>query len=142
MANKSTYSIKTKEQLNEYADYLCEAMKSGLFEFVAHPDLFMLSYPVFDEECEKISQKITVCAKELNLPLELNANGIRRGLTKKPDGMHYPYPRNEFWEIAQKNGCKVIINSDCHDPKYLLDECMYEAYELASELKLDLITKI
>ncbi len=139
---KSTYYCNTPEKLYMYQKYLVKAMESGYFSFVAHPDLFMMSYPKWDMHCEKIAHLICEKAKELDIPLELNANGLRRGPKEKEDGIHYSYPREEFFKIAKEHNVKIIVNSDCHDPKYLFDQYMDMANEMAKKLDLDVIYKI
>ena len=49
-----------------------EGMESGLFSCLAHPDLFMRSYPRFDHHCTTISRHICRTAARLNVPLEYN----------------------------------------------------------------------
>ena len=142
MVNKSTYDLKTPLQLEEYKDYTIRAIKSGLFDFIAHPDLYMIKYPRFDDECEKIAHEICKAAEEYNIPLEINANGIRRGLKNKEDGTYYAYPCYKFWDVAKNYKIRIIVNSDCHRPKFLKDEALDEAYLFAQSLGLEIVYEL
>ena len=118
------------------------AIKSGLFDFIAHPDLYMINYPRFDSKCEKIAHEICRAAEEYDIPLEINANGIRRGLKNKEDGIYYSYPCYKFWDIAKNYQIRIIVNSDCHGPKFLADEALDEAYRFAQSLGLEIIYEL
>lgn len=137
--HKSSWSVNTLEELNIYIKELLVAMESKIFAFVAHPDLFAVSYPKWDSNCIESSYKICEKAVELGIPLEINANGVRKGLHQKPEGLRYNYPREEFWKIAKKCGVKVLVNSDCHHPHELHDKSMEEAQSLAKKWELDVI---
>ena len=55
--------------LELYEESAIEGMESGLFAYLAHPDLFMRSYPEFDRHCKLVSRHICRTAARLNLPL-------------------------------------------------------------------------
>ncbi|TDT72415.1 histidinol-phosphatase (PHP family) [Hypnocyclicus thermotrophus] len=137
----SSWEINTKSRLNLYTKQLLAAMNTNLFDFIAHPDLFTNANTTWDKDFEEASIKICKTAKELNIPLEINANGIRKGFKDTNLGPRYNYPRYEFWEIAKKYEVKVLINSDCHTPKELHDEAVEKAYEFANSLSLNIIYK-
>ncbi len=103
-----------------YAHEVCAAMESGLFDMVAHPDIFMNYSDTFThiedqtkfmENARIASQMICEKAKELNIPLEINLHG-----TLENKG----YPNKLFWEICEKVGTPVIYGVDAHDPKEFL----------------------
>ena len=75
-------------------------MESGHFTYLAHPDLFGMSYIDWDEDAIKASRKILEAAERLNMPLEINVNGMRKGKIKYNNGERYLYPIKEFWEPA------------------------------------------
>lgn len=139
ITEKGTYDITDASQIREYGDYVVKGLESGLFDMLAHPDLYMFNYPVFDDECKKTAHKICAAAERLNIPLELNANGIRRGLRNYGEVTRYQYPVLDFWKIAKEYKVKVIINSDCHGLKNLYDEANVEARMMAEELGLEII---
>ena len=48
----------TVDMLELYEESAIEGMESGLFAYLAHPDLFMRSYPEFDRHCKLVSRHI------------------------------------------------------------------------------------
>ena len=138
MKKKSTYEITSKKQIKEYGEYVVRAIKSGLFDFIAHPDLYMINYPKFDRTCKKVAHQIFKAAEKYNAILEVNANGIRRGLVNKKDGVYYSYPCYKFWEIGKKYKVRIIVGSDSHNPKNLYDEAFIEANKFAEKLGLEI----
>lgn len=138
-SHKSSWHVTNLLELNTYVNELITAMESGIFSFVAHPDLFACSYPKWDEHCIEASYKICKKAASLNIPLEINANGVRKGLHEKPEGLRYNYPREEFWEIAKECKVKVLINSDCHHPHEFNDKSMELARSLAIKWNVEIV---
>jgi histidinol-phosphatase (PHP family) len=136
---RSTYTLNKPEHLVAYGNTLVEAMKTGLFRFVCHPDLMLYGYPEFDATAKAVSRQIIEAAKALNIPLEINANGIRKGPRELKEGQRYLYPRKEFWEIAKEVGIDVVISSDAHHPEELLDGAVMVAYEFASGLGIAVV---
>lgn len=136
---KNTYSLQNTKDYIEYAESICLGIKSGYFNFVAHPDLMFINDFPWDENCDKACDLIINTAKELDFILEFNANGIRRGIKKYCDGERFPYPYEKFWNKVSLAGVKTIINSDCHSPKELWDTTMDYAYTLANTLNLNLV---
>ena len=95
------------------------------------------SYPTFDEHAKAASLKIIDAAIMYNIPLEINANGIRKGTRDLPEGKRYLYPRLEFWQLVKEKGAKVIVSSDAHDPEKLWDDDVLRAYEFARQLGIE-----
>lgn len=118
-------SARKPSEIQCYADAAIEGMSSGLFAYLAHPDLFLYSYPKWDADAIAVSKRICKAAKELNFPLEYNLCGIQKQAYGAP-GLGYPY-RN-FWEIACTEGCEVIIGCDAHQPQ-ALDHAFYQSAE-------------
>ncbi|MFP4078495.1 MAG: hypothetical protein ACLFUQ_05085, partial [Candidatus Izemoplasmataceae bacterium] len=100
---------------------------------VAHPEIYMGGYPRFDEYAKEAAEIIAQASLEYDVPLEFNANGIRRGLKAKEDGLHYQYPRREFWAIAVKKGCKAVLSADAHAPSQLDDRAIRKSEALIKE---------
>lgn len=107
-----------KSLLTLYARLFVEAMESGLFTFMAHPDLFCLSVNGWNEEAMAVSVYMLQAAKDLNMPLEINCSGIRKSM--EMGRTEIAYPKREFWELAGRLKVKGIVNSDAHCPKDLL----------------------
>lgn len=108
-------ACKDEEVLNIYVEEAIAGMKTGLYSYFAHPDLFMRGYRIFDEIAEKASRRLCEAAKELDLPLEYNLAGAE--YNDRLRTVQYPHP--EFWKIAAEVGNKVIIGVDAHDPEAL-----------------------
>lgn len=97
-------------QLAAYTDQVIEAMRTGLFRYVAHPDVFRFDGdPAF---YRKQAERLCRAAAEQGIPLEINLLGIR-------SGRHYPNPA--FWEIAGREGVTAVLGIDAHSPKAILD---------------------
>ena len=104
--------IKTAEGVLRYQQDVCDAMKTGLFSYVAHPDLFMRGYPVFDDVCEHASRAIIETAIETDTPLEYNLLGLQHGIADGKPG--YPHP--QFWKLVGAYKATAIIGIDAHTP--------------------------
>lgn len=132
-------NLTKPSQLYNFCDDVLEAMDTGLFSYVAHPDIFMRGYPVFDEHCRKISREIILKAKETGTPLEYNLLGFSHS---KLDGKQgYPYP--DFWEMVSEIRPHVTMGIDAHFPEAYLDRELYEGgLSALSELGLSLVKDI
>ncbi len=114
---KSSYGgILLPDDLENYTNILIRGMESGLFAFVAHPDLFGNSYPAWDDACALQSHRIAQKAAELQLPLEINGYGFSKKPLITNQGARRMYPWEPFWEIVSHYQVPVIINSDAHSP--------------------------
>lgn len=117
-----------------YARAVAEAMETGYFKMVAHPDIYAMSPFAWDGGCDRAADIIIDAAVRTGTILEFNANGVRRGVFPYPDGERYMYPHRRFWERAAEAGVRVIVGSDCHGPDQVWDASMERAFELLSEL--------
>jgi len=127
----STYRISSDKELTAYKDQVVEAMKTGYFKILAHPDLFLFSQREIGPTVLKLCEEIVLAAKENNVLLEINANGIRKGRITVDNEVIYRYPRNEFFEFAKKYDAKCIISSDAHKPELLYDEAIENAIKFS-----------
>jgi histidinol-phosphatase (PHP family) len=75
-------------------------MATGLFAFVAHPDLFANAYLAWDAEAEACSRAILAAAADLSVPLEINGYGMRKPEIETREGVRRKYPWRRFWELA------------------------------------------
>lgn len=106
------------EHVRRYAERTIAGMETGLFDYVAHPDLFCHIYSDFDADCVAASRDICDAAVALGVPLEYNLLGIQyHARIGESDKLGYPCPR--FWEIAADKGVKAIIGFDAHYPEHL-----------------------
>ena len=103
--------------LREYVRQYTDALRSGIFLFGCHPDIFLSGYRRWDADAVAASTDILQCARDCNIPLEINDNGLRKRPIKMENGcVRAPYPVKEFWLLAQEIGVKIITNSDAHRP--------------------------
>lgn len=132
----------------EYAKMVCQAMDSGLFDIVAHPDIFMKfrddvkteeGKKLFLENAKEASKLICRKAKEMGIPLEFNFGGILIG-RKLSDG-EYAYPHSLFWEIAAEEGVKTIYGVDAHSANHfdLIANCKEKADIIIDTRNLNII---
>lgn len=109
----------SEEHLACYVDEVIEGMKTGVFSYVAHPDL--VCFTGDDEVYYKHITRLCFAAKKLDIPLEINLLGIRN---KKH------YPTEKFWQIVGETGAPVTMGFDCHAPENFLDNEQLEAADL------------
>ncbi|MBQ3135760.1 MAG: histidinol-phosphatase [Oscillospiraceae bacterium] len=120
-------------QLAEYTDCVVTGIESGLFTYVAHPDLF--NYTGDDLDLYR-QQALRICEASLvhDVPLEINVLGIRNQRT---------YPRADFWAVAGQVGCPVTFGLDAHTPHQAAydEDSMAVAKELVQKFHLNYIDK-
>lgn len=109
--------ITESSLLNRYIDQTIDGMQSGLFAFLAHPDLFMKGWIEWDDQAKSCLGAILDAAVDLDMPLEINGLGISREPNNTNRGMRYQYPYIEFWEMVAQSKARVICNSDAHNPQ-------------------------
>jgi histidinol-phosphatase (PHP family) len=112
-------AVSDPKLIHEYADSIIEAMKTGLFKYVAHPDLYMLGYTGgWDEHAQAVAKKLAKASVLYDVPLELNLGGVNgRGLMMINGELRYPYPFEPFWELVGQYKAKTIIGIDAHAPQ-------------------------
>ncbi len=137
----SAQCISNKKELNQYVERCIAGMKSGLYQYVAHPDLFMVNLKEFDEDCINASKRICQAALDLDIPLEFNCEGLRDHLKGRifNNGTTFAYPHPGFWKIASQMKNKVILGADAHESKSLNDKAIKEAERLVKEYQLNMI---
>lgn len=115
--------------LEAYTSQLIAGMETGLFTYIAHPDIS--NHGESPEEYERQARRICRTAREHNIPLEINLLGLATGRS-------YPYRR--FWEVAASEGCKAIIGCDAHKPGDVYDsEAIAAGRALAAECGIELL---
>lgn len=132
--------VATPELLETYVDYVIKSMESGLFEYMAHPDLFGMSYREWDEHAIKQSRRILETAERLDIAIEINVNGLKKEKLKYNLGERCPYPIKDFWELSKEYNVRVIIGVDAHAPQDL--KGLYIGEEFAKEHNLNVIDRL
>lgn len=104
-----------KEKLAIYVERVCEAIDTGYFDGVVHPDIinYCGDKHIFEKNMLIIIKKL----KEKEMPVEVNINGLRDQLN---------YPNVDFIRMCVQNGNEFVIGVDAHDPKELLDFATYD----------------
>lgn len=118
--------------LKAYVDHCIKAIDTGLYSYIAHPDLvyYDKDSKLYQEEMSRLCDY----AKEKDMPLEFNLLGFM-------SGRHYP--NESFWKIASKYQNKAIIGFDAHSPDALLKDDIYQqAFNYLSSLDVELIDTI
>ena len=122
-------------RLCAYADYVTEALASGLFLFYAHPDVFGCSYMSWDENAAACARDICTASAALDVPLEINGYGLRKPLVTASEGKRRQYPLIPFWEIAAECGVRYVAASDAHRPEDVAAS-IPECHEIAARFGL------
>ena len=122
-------SDNEKDHLAAYSDMVIEAMRTGVFTYVAHPDVFQ--YDIHAPEYEEQMRRICIAARENNTPLEINFLGIREKRI---------YPNMVFWRIAGEEKAPVTYGLDAHRTEDACDRAsLAVAQGMVEEYKLNYI---
>ena len=127
-------SKPTEEEkvLSRFCDQLIEAIQTGAFTYIAHPDV--LNFVGEDAVYRRHMARLCREAKSCGIPVEINFLGIREG--------RY-YPNDRFWQVAGEEGCKVIFGADAHSPDVVTDMATEEkALAMVKKYGLDLIQQV
>ena len=126
------HPTRDEKQLKTYCHQTMDAMNTGVFTYVAHPDI--LNYIGSDRVYKKLMRKLCQEAKSCNLPLELNLLGLREGRQ---------YPNRLFWEIAAEEGCTAVLGSDAHCPDHIFQpDTENAALALVNQLGIRLLDTV
>ena len=138
----TAFSIaSTPEAVEEYTEDTLAGMRTGLFSYLAHPELVLAQYPAFDAVTERCAVRLCREAKQLDLPLECNLYGM----IKRENGVFsgLGYPCREFWQIAAAEGCRAVIGFDAHRPQQLAELTHYSAARsMLEELGLPIVEEL
>ena len=92
-----------------YFDAYEQCIRSGFFDFVAHPDLPKKFGHRPSGDLRPYYEPIIAALADTGVAFEINTAGLR-----KPVGECYPSP--EFLKLARIAGIGLVINSDAHAP--------------------------
>lgn len=118
--------------LRRYCHQVMDALETGKFTYLAHPDLFHF---VGDSKIYRHHiRQLCRAAKQANVPLEINLLGIQ-------ENKHYP--NEAFWAIAAEEGCRVILGMDAHAPNHILNrEPEKRALQIVHRFGLELLDTV
>lgn len=122
----------TEKEIEHYTDCIVSGIKSGVFTYVAHPDIlnFFLEGDNIELYKEKM-EELCLASKGTDTPLEINFLGIREKRR---------YPNDAFWEIAGKVGAPVTFGFDSHSVLSAYDDVSLKiAEKLVEKYKLNYI---
>lgn len=102
------FATDNEKDLELYVDLTIEGMKTGMYKYVAHPDL--LNFTGDEIIYKKHYKRLCEYLKSQNIPVEINLLGLR-------ENRHYP--NDKFFEIAKEVGNTAIIGCDAHWPQVL-----------------------
>lgn len=116
-----------REELLTYVSYIEEAIKLGIPDIIAHPDIYMLGKDSFDDDEALVAHKICQIAEKYNIPLEINLCKIFNNTYYKDKVLNndsiekqrerltnVAYPCRKFWEIVTNYNIKVLYGIDVH----------------------------
>ena len=130
------------DTVRRYAERTIAGMRTGLYDCLAHPDLFLHTYPRFDADCRAVSRDLCQAANALKLPLEFNLLGYLRQAQDRAEGF-IGYTSPEFWEIAATEGCTAIIGLDGHSPEIIARRDLWvEARRILDDLGMKVLTRL
>lgn len=118
-----------EKNLTDYVNSVCAGIETGLYTYVAHPDL--CGYAGETAISDALYTRLIECARDADVPLEINLLGIRDRRI---------YPRRRFFELCVRLGAPVCIGSDAHSPDVVCDTASFEsAMSMVNEFGLNFI---
>lgn len=144
----NTYYPMDSIKIMDYANDVAQALDTGFFKILNHPDLFLMFYNeaqnyFFDETAREASKIIIESAIRNKVYLEVNSGGLRKGRITKDKYNRYLYPRYDFWKIVESYPEALVVQgSDAHNPNELLDESVKKAYLFAQQFYFCVVNKI
>jgi histidinol-phosphatase (PHP family) len=86
-----------------------QCIRSGLFDFVAHPDLVKKFGFRPDGDLRRYYEGSIAAAADKGTAIEINTAGLRKDVREL-------YPARDFLEMAFAANVPIVINSDAHAP--------------------------
>jgi len=115
-----------REVCGAYYRDLGEAVASGLFDCIAHIDIYKrMGFDHYGEALnrahEGLAEPVLAGIAERGISLEINSGGFRKGFP-------WPFPSPDILALAREAGIEDITpGSDCHTPEetgYRIGECL------------------
>ena len=146
---QNTYKLGSTQLFVPYAESVRDGLATGLFSCLAHPDLIGIhDYPTDDNFILAVNI-ILDAAEKYNIPIEINANGIRQGKNRifhyrnnNEDHRDYMYPDSRFFRMVAERQLPCIINADAHSPNEMCGEHIDIAFAFADEMELTVLDRL
>jgi len=117
------YEGKDIDRLFElYFKLIAQASRSGLFDFMAHPDLVRIFRYYPSVNAEPMYRFLAGELSKSGVAFEINTNGMNKPVKDF-------YPDRRYLHIFKEEGVPVCVNSDAHNPSRL-GQYFDEAYRL------------
>lgn len=130
-------------EVKRYVELAIEAMRTGLFSCIAHPDYFMCRFTNVNKEVIKLSKELIRACIAYDVVIELNSAGIRNGKKLIGKDVRYIYPNDFFYKLVGEMCAKCIIGIDAHSPLAISDEDSNTlAVRYAKKFNLKLIERL
>jgi histidinol-phosphatase (PHP family) len=107
------HQLNSLEFAEAFVDHSIQAMETGLFSIMAHPDYFLSAFREWSDDLALIVRRLCEAALRLNVALEINQVTFNSSTQGVP-GRRRVVP--EFWDIAADVGNTVVIGIDAHAP--------------------------
>ena len=118
----------TQEDAAQYVRMTVQGLSTGMFSYLAHPDLFLNNMTSFEPWCAQACRELCRACKALDIPMEYNMLGARRQQDSMAKGV-LGYTTAQFWDIAAEEDVTCILGVDAHDPAHLQDPDFYDQCE-------------
>ena len=148
-----TYRDVNYLNVDGYYNAVEKAIKSGLFNYLAHPDLYLFDYKSkngineFDSKAKEICLKLINLCVKYDIYFEINANGLKFAKDIN-DRSKWRYPNIEFFKCVKEymdnnsGKLKLIIGADAHKPIDLNSNNIKLVEDMIKDLGLDVLDKI
>ena len=117
--------------LHDYVDTVIEGARTGVFTYIAHPDIigYVGDCDIYRGEMLRLAEE----SLRLGIPLEINALGIRENRL---------YPNELFWQIVSEVGSPVTFGFDAHSKDTAYHQASLDrAMEIVKKYNLNFIGK-
>lgn len=108
------YNFEYQDKSEEYkwmTDSILEALDTGLFDVLLHPERIYKNSKEWEKEQEQSAKIILQAAENQNIPIEYNYSSINTDNIK--------YWHEKFWKIEKRN--RIVYGIDAHSTKELSD---------------------
>ncbi|MDR0389395.1 MAG: histidinol-phosphatase [Spirochaetaceae bacterium] len=127
------FALSRPKEVLRYADEVIEGLETGLFTFLAHPDVPIAGYGRVDDAFLEAMDAIFSACERLGIPAEINANGLlhERG-----------YPCREAWKLAANYRLDCLVSADAHHVENLVCPSVGQCEAMARELGLTVLSRL